>query len=214
MVKAVLPGVRLRGRVLVAAAAAALALSLGALAAGPARAATPPPSAVTCSGHADRGNDPTLPDRIDVAFGCSGDIRSFTVVSSAPIGGFEVSAEVFDHVTQAIVEADSFFCEGLIPGDGFNCTGAAHAGKDVRTAFETNESVCSETEITPPLRIQVVVADVNGATAGPFRLRGPDKCPKPDVARPAGRRGGRKHRHGRGAHKQHRRPAARRHAPR
>lgn len=202
MVKAVLPGVRLRGRVLLV---AAIALGMGALVlvAGPARAATPAPSAVTCSGHADRGNDPTLPDRIDVAFGCSGDIRSFTVVSSAPIGSFEVSAEAYDHTTQAIVETDSFFCEGLIPGDGFNCTGAAHAGKDVRTAFETNDPVCSETEVTAPLRLQLVVSDVNGATAGPFRLRGPEKCPKPDVARPAGRRGKKKkhRRHGRGAHK-------------
>jgi hypothetical protein len=209
MVKAVLPGVRLRGRVLLAAAIALGGCAL-AIVAGPARAATPPPSAVTCSGHADRGNDPTLPDRIDVAFGCSGDIRSFTVVSSAPIGGFEVSAEVYDHTTQAIVETDSFFCEGLIPGDGFNCTGAAHAGKDVRTAFETNDPVCSDTEATERLRVLVVVSDVNGATAGPFRLRGPEKCPKPDVARPAGRRGGKKHRHGRGAPKPHRRPAARR----
>src|SRR3954451_23668283 len=106
MVKAVLPGVRLRGRVLLA---VVLALGAYALVAGSARAATPPPSAVTCSGHADRGDDPTLPDRIDVAFGCSGDIKSFTVISSAPIGGFEVSAEVYDHVTQAIVETDSFF---------------------------------------------------------------------------------------------------------
>jgi hypothetical protein len=209
MVKAVLPGVRLRGRVPLV---AAIALGMCALAfvAGPARAATPAPSAVTCSGHADRGDDPSLPDRIVVAFGCSGDIRSFTVVSSAPIGSFEVSAEVFDHTTQAIVETDSFFCEGLIPGDGFNCTGIAHAGKDVRAAFETNEPVCSETEVTEPLRLQVVVSDANGATAGPFRLRGPEKCPKPDVARPAGRRGGKKHRHGRGAHKRHRRGAARR----
>lgn len=212
MVKAVLPGVRLRGRVLLA---AAIALSCAALAivVGSARAATPPPSAVTCSGHADRGNDPTLPDRVDVAFGCSGDIRSFTVLSSAPIGGFEVSAEVYDHTTQAIVEADSFFCEGLIPGDGFNCTGIAHAGKDVRTAFETNDPICSETAPTERLKVQVVVSDVNGATAGPFRLRGPEKCPKPDVARPAGRRGGKK-RHGRGGAHQHRRTAARRHAAR
>jgi hypothetical protein len=213
MVKAVLPGVRLRGRVLLAGAIALGCCAL-ALVAGPARAATPPPSAVTCSGHADRGDDPTLPDRIDLAFGCSGDIRSFTVLSSAPIGGFEVSAEVYDHVTQAIVEGDSFFCEGLIPGDGFNCTGAAHAGKDVRAAFETDEPVCSETAPTERLKIQVVVSDANGATAGPFRLRGPQKCPQPDVARPAGRRGGKHRRHGRGAHKPHRRAAAGRPAAR
>ena len=208
MVKAVLPGVRLRGRVLLAAAALALGWCALAILAGPARAATPAPSAVTCSGHADRGNDPTLPDRIDVAFGCSGDVKSFTLISSAPIGGFEVSAEVFDHVTQAIVETDSFFCEGLIPGDGFNCTGAAHAGKDIKAAFETNDPVCSETELTPPLKLQVVVSDANGATAGPFRLRGPLACPKPDEATPAGR----KHRHRRGAHGRHHRRAARRHA--
>ena len=134
-----------------------------------------------------------------------------TPSASAAIGEFAVSAEVYDHTTQAIVEADSFFCEGLIPGDGFNCTGIAHAGKDVKTSFETNEPVCSDTEVTDPLRLQVVVSDANGATAGPFRLRGPAKCPKPDLARPAGRRGG-KHRHGRGTHKKH--TAARRHAAR
>jgi len=164
---------------------------------------------VTCSGHADRGNDPTQPDRIDIAFGCSGDIRSFTVISSAPIGGFEVSAEVFDHLPQAIVEADSYFCEGPIPGEGFNCTGAGHAGKDIKTAFETFDPVCSETDVTPPLKLQVVISDANGATAGPFRLRGPEPCAAPDEAAPAGK--GRKHRH-RGArrHRRHHRRHARR----
>lgn len=194
MVKAVPHGVRLRGRVLLA-AAIALSASALALVAGPARAATPAPSAVTCSGHADRGTDPTAPDRVDVAFGCSGDIKSFTVISSAPIGGFEVSAEVYDHVTQAIVEADSFFCEGPIPGDGFNCTGAGHAGKDIKTAFETFDPICSATEITDPLKLQVVISDANGATAGPFRLRGPEPCAKPKPAEPASRRHHRKHRH-------------------
>jgi len=193
MVKAVLPGARLRGRVLLAAAIAFGCCAL-AIAAGPARAATPAPSAVTCNGHADRGDDPTAPDQIDVAFGCSGDIRSFTVISSAPIGGFAVSAEVYDHTTQAIVETDSFFCEGPIPGDGFNCTGGGHAGKDVKTSFETFDPVCSTTEATPPLKLQVVISDANGATAGRFRLRGPAACPKPEVARPAGRRGRKKHR--------------------
>ncbi|HET6448595.1 MAG TPA: hypothetical protein VFG31_05745 [Conexibacter sp.] len=209
MVKAVLPGVRLRGRVLLAAAVALGACAL-AVVAGPARAATPAPSAVTCNGHADRGDDPTLPDRIDIAFGCSGDIRSFTLISSAQIGSFEVSAEVYDHVTQAIVETDSFFCEGPIPGDGFNCTGGGHAGKDIRTGFETFDPVCSDTELTPPLKLQVVISDANGATAGPFRLRGPDACPKPDEATPAGH--GRKHRHRRGAHRRHHRRAVSRRA--
>jgi len=193
MVKAVPHGVRLRGRVLLA-AAIALSASTFALVAGPARAATPAPSAVTCSGHADRGNDPTTPDQVDIAFGCSGDIRSFTVISSAPIGGFAVSAEAYDHVTQAIVETDSFFCEGPIPGDGFNCTGGAHAGKDIKTAFETFDPICSETEVTAPLKLQVVISDANGATAGPFRLRGPEPCAKPKPARPAGQRKHRKHR--------------------
>ncbi len=188
MVNAVHPGVRLRARTLLA---GALVLLAGALAAGPARAATPPPSAVTCSGHADRGLDATTPDQIDVAFGCSGDIKSFTVISSAPVGVFAVSAEVYEHTTQAILD-DSFFCEGPIPGDGFNCTGGAHAGKDVKTSFETNAPVCSDTEVNVPLKLYVVVSDANGATAGPFRLRGPEACPKLQPAKPAG---GKKHHH-------------------
>jgi len=199
MVKAVLLGVRLRGRVLPAAAVVLGAFALTVVA-GSARAATPAPSAVTCSGHADRGDDPTLPDGVDFAFGCSGDVRSFTIIASAPIGGFAVSAEVYDHVTQAIVETDSFFCEGLIPGDGFNCTGGAHAGKDIRGSFEMNDPICGQAELTPPLKLQVVVSDANGATAGPFRLRGPEKCV---AAKPAGRRHHRKHRR-----RHHRRHAA------
>jgi hypothetical protein len=187
MVKAVLPGVRMR----VLLAALALGGCALALLVGSAGAATPAPSAVTCSGHADRGVDPTAPDQLDIAFGCSGDIRRFTVISSAPIGGFAVSAEVYDHTTQAIVETDSFFCEGPIPGDGFNCTGAGHAGKDIKTSFETFDPICSDTELTPPLKLQVVISDANGATAGPFRLRGPEKCATPKPAKPAG---GRKHR--------------------
>ncbi len=208
MVKAVLPGVRLRGRVLLVAAVALGACAL-VLVAGPARAATPAPSAVTCSGHADRGTDPALPDRIDVAFGCSGDIRSFTVIASAPIGGFEVSAEVYDHDTQAVIEADSFFCEGPIPGDGFNCTGGAHAGKDIKAAFETFDPVCSATAVTPRLKLHVVISDANGATAGPFRLRGPEPCAKPKPARQAGRGRGRGRKHRRGGPRHHRRHARR-----
>lgn len=210
MVDAVLPGAGVRARALLA---AALMLACGLVAAGTARAATPPPSAVTCSGHADRGLDAALPDRLDIAFGCSGDIKSFTVVSSAQIGEFAVSAEVYDHATQAIVEADSFFCEGLIPGEGFNCAGAAHAGLDVKTSFETLEPVCSETEETERLKLQVVISDVNGATAGPFRLRGPEACAKPKPAKPAGkphRRGGKG---GKGGTPRHR-TVARRHAGR
>lgn len=197
MVDAVSPGAGLRTRALLA---VALVLTCGSIAAGTARAATPPPSAVTCAGHADRGLDATAPDRVDVAFGCSGDIKSFTVISGAPIGEFAVSAEVFEHAVDTIVEADSFFCEGLIPGDGFNCTGAAHAGKDVKTSFETFDPICSETEVLPRLKIQVVISDVNGATAGPFRLRGPEACPKPKPVKPAVKphKGGKKHRH---AHK-------------
>jgi hypothetical protein len=192
MLNAVPLGVRPRARTLIA---GALVLACGAIAGGPARAATPPPSAVTCSGHADRGLDKTLPDRIDIAFGCSGDVKSFTVISSARLGGFEVSSEVFDHATQAIVETDSFFCEGPIPGDGFNCTGLAGAGRDIRAAFETFDPVCSTTEVTPPLKLYVVISDVNGATAGPFRLRGPKPCAKPKPVKPAG---GKKHHHRKG----------------
>ncbi len=186
MLDAVLPGAgsRTRTRALLA---AALVLLCGAVAGaiGTARAATPPPSAVTCGGHGDRGLDATTPDRVDVAFGCSGDIKSFTVISSAPIGGFAVSAEVYDHATQAIDQVDTFLCEGPIPGDGFNCTGGAHAGKDVKTSFETNDPVCSETELTPRLKLLLVISDANGATAGPFRLRSPKACAKPKPAKQA-----------------------------
>jgi hypothetical protein len=180
MVHAVLPGARLRSRALLA---GALALTCGVLVAGPARAATPAPSAVTCSGHAQRGVEKATPDQIDVLFACSGSIKSYTIISSAPIGFFDVGSTVTKHGTDTIVESDSFFCEGLIPGDGYNCTGQALVGGDVHGDFETNDPVCSTTVLTPPLKLQVVVADVNGATAGPFRLRGPAACPKPKPAK-------------------------------
>lgn len=168
-----------------------LALVFGAFATGQAHAATPPPSAVTCSGHVDRGLDATLPDQLDYLFACSGSIKSYTVLASVPIGGFSVDAQVFTHGTETIVEADSFFCEGLIPGDGFNCTGQAIVGGDVKGSFELSDPVCG-TGLEAPRRpkVSVVIADWNGATAGPFRLRGPEPCAMP--ARPAVR--GRKHR--------------------
>ncbi len=113
-------------------------------------------------------------------------------------------AEVFEHALDTIVETDSFFCEGLIPGDGFNCTGAAHPGKDVKTSFETFDPVCSETEVTPRLKIQIVISDANGATAGPFRLRGPEACPKPKPAKPAVKPHGHKGKGGKKGGKHHR----------
>jgi len=165
----------------------ALALVACALLAGSARAATPAPSAVTCSGHVDRGVDVTLPDQLDYLFACSGSIKSYTILSSAPIGGFSVDAQVFLHGTDTIVEADSFFCEGLIPGDGFNCTGQAIIGGDVKGSFEAFDPVCSDAPDAPRRpKVSVVIADWNGATAGPFRLRGPEPCAP--AAEPAGRR--------------------------
>ena len=86
MNQAVPPRQRSRARALLA-AIGALALLCCALVAGPARAATPAPSAVTCSGHVDRGLDATLPDQIDYLFACSGSIKSYTVLASVPIGG-------------------------------------------------------------------------------------------------------------------------------
>jgi hypothetical protein len=159
--------------------AGALALLFGALVTGSAHAATPLPSAVICGGHVNRGVDPTQPDRLDYLFRCSGDITSYTLISSAPIGGFDVGAEVFDHGTQTIVQTDSLLCEGMIPGDGFNCTGHASSGKDVRGAFELSDPMCVKGTVTPTPRLQLVVADTNGATAGPFRLHGLQPCPKP-----------------------------------
>jgi hypothetical protein len=192
MHQAVLPRQRPRARTLLAVAIGALALAGGAFAAGPARAATPAPSAVTCSGHVDRGLDPSTPDQLDYLFACSGSIKSYTVLASAPIGGFSVDAQVFLHGADTLVEADSFFCEGLIPGDGFNCTGQALVGGDVKGSFETFDPVCSSEPDAPRRpRISVVIADWNGATAGPFRLRGPEPCPNP--ATPAARKHRRKH---------------------
>jgi hypothetical protein len=189
---------RQRSRALLTAAVGALALLCCALVAGPARAATPAPSAVTCSGHVDRGLDASAPDQLDYLFACSGSIKSYTLMASAPIGGFSVDAQVFQHGTTTIVEADSFFCEGLIPGDGFNCTGQALVGGDVKGSFELSDPICSTLPGAPRRpKVGLVIADFNGATAGPFRLRGPEPCPKP--AKPAAKRHRRKHaaRHGR-----------------
>jgi hypothetical protein len=200
MHQAVFPWQRARARAR-ALLAAALVLVCGAFAASSARAATPPPSAVTCSGHVNRSSDPTLSDQLSYLLACSGSIKSFTVLSSAPIGDFEVSAEAFVHGTTTIVGDDSFFCEGLIPGDGFNCTGQAIVGHDVTSSFDLSDPVCSTTDPAAPRRpqVSVVVADWNGATAGPFRLRGPKLCPKVKPAKAAsGTRHGRGHKAKRG----------------
>lgn len=190
MTQAVLP----RQRSLVRAVlVGALALLCGSLLAGPARAAVTP-AEVACSGHVNRGVDPTLPDQLDALFACSADIKAFSIVSSAPLGGFEVTADVFAHGTTDIIEGDSFNCEGLIPGDGFSCFGQALVGHDVHAAFEANDPLCVPGGPRRP-RIWLIVSDVNGATSGPFRLRGPEPCVP---AKPPVRRHGRKH---------HRKPA-------
>lgn len=194
MIQAVPQRLRRRARTRLV-AFSVLALSCCALlAAGTARAATPPPSAVTCSGHVDRGLDPAAPDQIDYLFACSGSIKSYTILASVEIGGFSVDAQVYAHGTDTIVEADSFFCEGLIPGDGFNCTGQALVGGDVKGTFETSDPVCGTDLADAPRRpkVSVVIADWNGATAGPFRLRGPVPC---TPAKPAARRRHRRKRH-------------------
>lgn len=185
------PRARRRGLALFA-AALALTCAASAAGSGTARAATPAPSEVTCGGHVERGTDAAVPERIDYLFACSDAVKSYTIISSAPVGSFAVDAMVFQHGNDTIVEAESFFCEGLIPGDGFNCTGGVAKGNDVHGSFELSAPVCDETAAVASTRpkVQLVIADARGATAGPFRLRGPDRCP-PTAASAGPRRAGR-----------------------
>jgi hypothetical protein len=173
MVNAVLNGARRR-----AALATSLALACGALGATGASAAVP--AAVLCHGQVTASTDVTTPDSLDYAFVCTNAIKSYTVISSQPIGSFDVSSTVFDRTTGVIVGPESFACEGLIPGDGFNCgSGQAAAPHQIRGDFETDSPRCSVPFATTPLKVQIVVADVAGNTEGPFALGGLKRCPAP-----------------------------------
>jgi hypothetical protein len=153
-------------------AAIAVAVVPGAL-------ASPLPSSVTCAGKTSAVKGDTT--QVGYAFHCSEDIKSYTVVSTKPIAGFDVNVNVF-LPSGALDEASSWGCEGDIPGDGFNCNGGAPRKHVTKGQFEPEDLPCS-TKNRWKSRNWVVVADVNGQTAGPFALSGPKKCKGPKPAK-------------------------------
>lgn len=171
VLRAVRPGL------LLLSAGAALALSTSTAT------ASPLPASARCSGKtAAVKGDPT---QVGYRFSCNQSIKSYTIISTASIAGFDVNVPVFEP-TGAIDTSDSWGCEGDIPGDGFHCNGTARYFTTTKGQYEPENAPCSK-KGRWTARAWVVVADTYNQTEGPFRLVGPKRCKAPKAAKTSAR---------------------------
>lgn len=168
-------GRRMR-RLLPLGALAALVATLAPVALG---ADTPPPQRTRCAGRT--AAVPNDPSQVNYRLSCRGSIKSFAIVSSDSVTGFEANADVFTGNTTAPAESDSAGCEGDFPSRGFICKGTI-TGKNTMTGlYEPEAAPCSVKGRWLP-RVAVVVVAADGTASGPFGLGGPGKCKAPRSA--------------------------------
>jgi hypothetical protein len=145
-------------------------------------AASPPPASALCKGKttAVKGDS----TQVSYAFHCNQNIKSYSIVSSVSVAGFDVNVSVF-LPSGAIDTNDAWGCEGDIPGDGFHCNGTAAFGAITKGQYEPeSDKPCSAKGKWIP-KAWLVVADTTGEVEGPFRLVGPKTCKAPKPAKKA-----------------------------
>lgn len=152
--------------------------------------ASPVPAAVRCHGAMKPSTDDKT--RLAYDFTCSDKITSYTIAYPDGVDDFDVNTLVYTG-KGALVEDESFGCEGDFPGIGFNCTGgdaAASGGHHTRGTFDPSVKWCTDGKVSA--KSWVVVADPNGGTEGPFPLKVKARCPAVKHAK----KHTKKHKHG------------------
>jgi hypothetical protein len=133
----------------------------------------------TCRGRTAKSPDD--PVQVAYSFHCRRAFASFSIVTTSPVAGFEVTADA--RKPSGAIDGDVVLgCEGDIPGWGFNCSGGAPGGDTIRSAFEPDGPFCSS-RARWKLRTWVLVSDDKGFVDGPFVLTTPKKCKPPKAAK-------------------------------
>lgn len=108
-------------------------------------------------------------------FLCSEDIKGYSVVSNLSVAEFSTTADVLDPTSGDPVSGQTFSCEGLIPSNGFGCSGSAINPNRVHGTLATDARRCVRGY--NQMRVWVVAVDATGVASGPQPLRAP-KCAK------------------------------------
>jgi hypothetical protein len=142
-------------------------------------AASPLPASALCKGKT--ATSKTDSTQVAYTFHCNQSIKSYTVVSSVSLAGFDINVSVFEP-NGAIDTNDAWGCEGDIPGEGFHCNGTAAYFAVTKGEYEPENAACSKKGKWIP-HTWLVVADTYNQTEGPFRLTGPKTCKAPKAAK-------------------------------
>jgi hypothetical protein len=186
-------------------AAAALALVPGSASAVPAY------GLLNCTGNLakEKGNvaEPFL---TSYQFQCTQDIASYTVIVSRQpnnfntIDNFNSTPSVLDPTNTVISSTVTATCQGITPGNGFNCAAASPTKPQsipttdwVQGDFDTLDPFCSfyrsgakpGSTPVPSANAQLIVSDLYGNEFGPFQLPIKPGCKAPPKPKSKGTKG-------------------------
>jgi hypothetical protein len=138
-----------------------------------------------CRGHLEKGapdaDDPTA-TQVKYVFACNQPITGYQIQPQVEAQGIETEVFAIDRTTKQVVPADSFSCNGDIPGYGVNCVGSYGGSYNVVSGqFSIAKKLCDEPRVDALLTVVYATASggkVTQSIAGPYDLGRPRGCPK------------------------------------
>ena len=165
--------------------------------------AVPAYGLLTCTGSlAKETPNAAEPNLTSYQFQCTQNIDSYTIIVGREpsnfdtIDVFDSSPSVLDPTDKIVSATESVSCQGITPGDGFNCSAAQTPSSSpqvvdttnwVQGDFDTIDPFCSyyatgkkapETPV-PSANAQLIVSDQYGNEFGPFVLPMKPGCKAP-----------------------------------
>lgn len=151
--------------------------------------------ATSCHGALSRAATADEPNALSYLFSCNGRVGGYTIIVNRRDFDFE-TVDDFSPTASVLVPgvypggispAETFSCQGAIPGAGFNCNGDAKAGELIAGTFDPSDPYCGGvaagakpgTPALPRAAVELVVSDDTGAQDGPFRLNLSPACRSP-----------------------------------
>lgn len=163
--------------------------------------AVPAYGLLNCTGNlAKEQSNVAEPYLTSYQFQCTQNIASYTVVVSRQpnnfntIDDFNATPNVLDPTDKVISSTDSVTCQGITPGNGFNCAASSPTNPQsvptmdwVQGDFDTLVPFCSSYKSgakpgstpVPAANAQLIVSDVYGNEFGPFQLPIKPGCKAP-----------------------------------
>jgi hypothetical protein len=132
------------------------------------------------AGQAEEGSEE---QQVKYHFYCDGPITGYQLQAQVPLTGIAGQPELTSNATTKPL-ADTFSCQGEVPGYALNCVGLAKEGYETITGqFAIGTKLCKEPRVDTLLTVTYAYLEkgaVTQAIAGPFDLGRPAGCP-PDA---------------------------------